>query len=428
MITTLIILFFVISFFTVLWKKRDFIYLVPIFNVIADIAFNFFKGFSIPTYLRAIVLTFFLFYSYPLFKKIRLKLPFHLFFIYIIILLFKSKEFIYSFKASYQVILSMSMFLSAYIVINNYYKLEKLLRYSSWIIVIAVIATAVGYIFGIGKELEYTETNLYSGEAESVGLLGSGGLYAPAIILAILPFIRNIKLRPNTKWLIFSFSFVLYIFILLNVRRTAIIIPILGFVIFFIYSKKHFLIMKYILIAALGFIVTFPIYSDYLLPRLNVRIEQGRFDSDFYQTEARYIENTEIIEKIKANDNPAKNWFGNGNNIFAEHIKNGKIVRRMYHSDSAKLFYGVGIIGIFLYILVYLYILKEIISISKFGIFREIKAASLTLFMISIFVSINGSITLITFRSVTFLLLGAFIGCANNMDTDGRILLNKTRQ
>ena len=60
LIRLLIYLLFAIAIVLVYRMKREFIYYVPIFNILADVSFNYFDAFSAPTILRAVVLTLFL--------------------------------------------------------------------------------------------------------------------------------------------------------------------------------------------------------------------------------------------------------------------------------------------------------------------------------------------------------------------------------
>ena len=87
----------------------------------------------------------------------------------------------------------------------------------------------------------------------------------------------------------------------------------------------------------------------------------------------------------------------------------------MYHSDTAKLLYGTGLIGLVIYLLIYGQLLYMILKIPKVRILNEYRSAALTIWIISLFVSFNGSITLVTFRTMSFLLMGAFIGMANGI-------------
>lgn len=335
-----------------------------------------------------------------------------------------SSEMAYSIKGSFQAILSMSFFLVGYGLVNNYKRYEKLMRALFWVILFSVIVTALGYLFGIGKDLEYTLDKSYDGAPESVGLLGSGGLYTPAMLLALYPILSKLNFGLLKRWVLYGSMFLLYIFVLLNVRRTAISIPIIGLMGFLLYSNFRRKILQYMLFGGVLLVVTFPLYGGYFMRRFDLRESKGRFTENFYKTEERYRENVDLTESITTFKEPLKVLFGFGNNIFAEAAENGHLVRRMYHSDTAKLFYGVGLFGIALYFSVFIRLFYEIIKIPSRGILISLKSAAMGLFLILLLVSINGSILLITFRAVTLLLLGSFMGFAKTIiKTDGRVLL-----
>ncbi|MBE0675848.1 MAG: hypothetical protein IH591_14405, partial [Bacteroidales bacterium] len=149
----------------------------------------------------------------------------------------------------------------------------------------------------------------------------------------------------------------------------------------------------------------------------------------FMQTESRYLENIKMFKEIREFKNPLAIISGIGHNIFAEHTDRGKIVRRMYHSDTAKLVYGAGLIGLLLCFIIYGQLLRMILKIPRIRALNEYRAGALTLWIISFLVSFNGSITLVTFRTMSFLLMGAFIGMANTaIKSHGAVLAGKKQR
>ncbi len=395
--------------------KREFIYYIPIFNVLADISFNYFDAFSAPTILRAVVLMLFLLMFWEQLVKMDILRSMYLFFIYILIVMLFSKELLVSFKTVAQVVLSMSVFIAAYKYITGYVRYRKLLESLTWVIIAGFIAAAAGYVFDIGKTLEYTVGTEYEGEAEFIGLLGSGGLYGPALALALLPVIMQYRYRKMPGWVLWAASAGLYIFIILNVRRTAIVIPIIGFVSSLFFYRKQTKVLRYLFLFSVALALLAPVYRPLLERRVEARAELGRFERGFMQTESRYLENLEMLKEIRNFDDPLAILTGIGHNIFAEHTDKGQIVRRMYHSDTAKLVYGTGLFGLMIYLMIYGQLLYMILKIPKVRILNEYRSAALTIWIISLFVSFNGSITLVTFRTMSFLLMGAFIGMANGI-------------
>ena len=413
LIRLIIFLLFAVAIVLVYRMKREFIYYVPIFNVLADVSFNYFDAFSAPSLLRAVVLMLFLLMFWDQLIKMDILRSMYLFFFYILIIMLFSKELLISFKTVAQVILSMSVFIAAYKYINSFQRYRKLLQTLSWVILAGFIAAAVGYIFDIGRTLEYTAGTEYKGEIEFIGLLGSGGLYGPALALALLPLLIQNRYRNMPAWLLWVVSAGLYIFIILNVRRTAILIPVIGFVSSLIFYRSQTKVLRYLFLFSVTLALLAPVYRPLLEKRVEARAERGRFEKGFMQTESRYLENIEMFKEIREFNNPLAIISGIGHNIFAEHTDRGKIVRRMYHSDTAKLTYGAGLIGLLLYFIIYAQLLRMILKIPGIRALNEYKAGALTLWIISVLVSFNGSITLITFRTMSFLLMGAFIGMAH---------------
>jgi hypothetical protein len=347
-------------------------------------------------------------FAYKYITNKKLFVPFYLFFIWIIFLMTLSKEFLYSFKAVSQVVFSISTFIVSYNYFNSKEKLDKLLGSLFWVLFIAIVATSMGYIFGIGHEFDYLTKK--DTESDVIGLLGSSGLYSPGIIISLIPLIIKSNLRKYQKLLLPVMVIVLFIFILLTIRRTVILIPLIGMLGYFLYTRRKLRFLRLVIFAVIVFIISFPLFADLLFSRFEKRARTGRFEEDFYKTEMRYVENVELFNQLIHFREPAKIIFGLGNNIFAENITDNEITSRMYHTDIAKLLYGVGLFGLFIYIWIYINIYKKIRSIPNDKIYSDYKAALIGLFLISVFVSINGSITIITFRSINFLLLGAILG------------------
>jgi len=169
-----IYLLFAIAIILVYRMKREFIYFIPIFNVLADVSFNYFDAFSAPTILRAVVLMLFLLMFWEQLLKMDILRTMYLFFLYILIVMIFSKELLVSFKTVAQVILSMSVFIAGYKYITSFQRYRKLLESLTWVIIAGFIAAASGYVFDIGRTLEYTVGAEYEESRSSSGCWGAG--------------------------------------------------------------------------------------------------------------------------------------------------------------------------------------------------------------------------------------------------------------
>lgn len=418
---------FIIYLVILIFKKAEFVFYLPLFHVFVDVSFFYLGPGSIATYYRGLILAIFLAYIYRVFKhKFPQKTLLFVFLIYIGVLSFTSTEILYSVKGYSQVFFSMVMLPVGYLLIDSKEKFNRLNRQFILIIYLSVILTAIGYVFNIGKLFNYSEDEV------RIGLLGSAGLYTGAVCIALLPILIS-SLRNNAlRILTYVVTVILFIFILLNMRRTAIMIPFVGVVAFILTTRKKRLYLTYVAVAALIVGGASIIYGGTLRQRYEYREEAGRFDRDFYKTESRYIEVVKLSGAIFTFSDPLASIFGIGNNIFAEHIKENKIVRRMYHTDFGKLLYGSGILGLFLYLwfcggLIY----DSRIMIKERGnLLNQAKSMIFALAVINIALMFNGSLNLITLKSSLFLYAGALIRIYHrellsqrkNLKTNGSVL------
>jgi len=409
-------LLFFIFFLILIKKKKEFIYYLPIFFIITESSFTYFSSLSFATFYRVIMILLFFYYIKDKIKFDPLSKVIIIFLIFILFETIISSEFLFSFKNTLKVILSMMMFTVGYHLINDINQYNKLIKSIHSIIILSLIFVVFGYVFKIGRPLEYTFTE---GEEDIIGLLGSGGLYPGAVALSILPISINLIKKRSQRVIFVFLSIIFYIFILLNVRRTAIILPLIGFFVIIIFNEIKFKFLINIILIFLILLIMSPFYKETLIQRIEIRNKQRENEltsAKFYEKEQRYLENIILIQEIFSSSDPINALFGINNNIFANNVKNNKIIGRLYHSDTAVLLYGGGIIGFFLYFFV---IYKLFIWIFKFkthnSLGKEYFIISLILLLQTVFIIFNGSLTLFAYKSVTYLLLGATLHMQKNI-------------
>lgn len=397
-------LFFILSIIWLLYKKQHFVIWLPLFNLILDSSFTYFETLSVVTFIRPAVFLILFYFFAKRFSFNTLNKPLFNFLIFTLLLVLFSSEMFYSFKGYMQVFISMMTFVIGFIYFDNISKLHKLNKTLLYVLAFTVGFTAVGYIFGIGNTLEYT----YKIDPEAIGLLRSFGLYSAAVTIGILPLVLISFQDSIWRWLLLSLAVVAYIFILLNVRRTAISIPIIGLLTFAWFIPNKSKVITGVIIAFAILILLFPFYGDKFMSRYMVREEQGRFDEDFYETESRYLENISLFTAVFSFQDPVKSLFGS--KIYASG-RDEEERKRMYHSDSASLLDGTGIVGV----LIYVYFLYRLF---KFGTFFKnttsphyqlYKSTYYSLLFILLFASLGGSLMNVTLRSLLFLFMGALL-------------------
>lgn len=397
---------FIVYAIILIIRKADFIYYLPLFHVIVDISFFYLGPGSLATYYRGVIMLGFFYFISDRFRFIfPLRDIIIVFLVFTGLLTLQSTEFLYSVKGYSQVFFSVLMLPAGYLLIDSNSKLIRLNRQYIMIIYISVLMTAIGYIFNVGKNFNYGE------DEQKIGLLGSAGLYSGAVCIALLPILIGSLRKSWMRIVTYGTAVVLFIFILLNVRRTAIMIPFVGVIAFLFTTKRKFTYLTYVLATVLVIAFASYWYGDKLTERLEFRQEAGRFDKDFYKTEGRYLEVLNISQEAFSFTDPMASIFGIGHNIFAEHIKNSSIVRRMYHTDYGRLLYGSGIIGIFLYLFFTfkLFFLADLGKRTGTINIMRLKSMIFALAVINLALMVNGSLNLITLKSVIFLYIGALL-------------------
>lgn len=327
------------------------------------------------------------------------------FLIFTLLLALQSSEFYYSIKGYSQVFFSLMMLPVGFTLIDSEIKFNRINRQYIWVIFISVIITAIGYIFNVGKVFNY------GADEQRIGPLGSAGLYSGAVCLAMLPII--LKGLRRRIFFVFTFiaSIILYIFILLNVRRTAILIPIVGIVAYILTTDNKIKYLSYVLSALLLIFLASVWYGDTLQKRFSARQAEGRFEKQFYRTEARFQELVSLTDAITSFSDPIAVLAGVGHNIYAEHVENNKIVKRMYHTDIGKLMYGSGLfgLGLYLWLSIGLFFMANPGNKVRDLHIRKIQAMIFAIAAINIAIMLNGSLNLINLKSIIFLYSGALL-------------------
>jgi hypothetical protein len=414
MVEVIYYLIVLIAFIILIKKRRDFIILIPAVNVFLDSGFSFFPSLSAFTYVRPTIFLIMIYFFRKEIKANILTRPLFAFLGYTFLLVFFSTTIFFSLKGYMQVFISMIMFVLAFLYFDNNEKLINLNRSLIFVILFSIGSSILGYVFGVGRVLEYSSE-------EIIGLLGSGGMYSAAFSIALLPLLSSSFKRPFWRFVLYAGSLLVYIFILLNVRRIAILIPIVGLLSFFIFSPARSKMIKIFIGVLAGIVVLLmlsPFYQDILTKRFLIREERGRFNKDFYKTEGRYIENVNTFTSVFSFEDPKRSLIGS--NIFASGRENSEERYRMLHTDIASILGGSGIIGITIYLIFYYYLFRYM------AIFQATNSNRLSLFrstyysvlMISVLASINGSITLVSLRTLIFLYLGAMISMIHSYNKE----------
>lgn len=343
------------------------------------------------------------------FRKVKyvheIKIAFLVFIIYLIIIsLFNSTDIARSLEGVLKIASTIGCFFLAYYYLTDYKSLKIFIATSFTAVLILNLNYILAQFFFIGLSV-YTNDSFYIGNV----LAGSSILISIVILLLIIiPEIKNIYF----KFFIYINSILGIIFILIGLKRTAILALLAGFIFYFFFSREVKNLPKYAVIITLAIILLFTYLPTEFLSRYDFRLAK----TEQYETEGRYIEFEVVMEELISKNSIGQNLIGvefYNSQYYFPITYFGRY--RVLHIDYMILLHGAGIIGLILYfILIYLFLKKGLRIRDKqlfsFPRIRKIRILYLTMIVVMLLISIGGGITAITLRSQIFLTIGLLYG------------------
>ncbi|MHC1703465.1 MAG: hypothetical protein AB9846_06110 [Tenuifilaceae bacterium] len=382
----------------------------PLINSIADTTIKFFdlqEGFFHLGLLRGfvIVLAIVIFLiKYGIILE-RVSLIIFSFLIYLLILLPSSSDFFYSLSSGYlKWFSSLLLFPLGVYFFRTPVQLNKL----SQVVILAsipiVINIIIAQIFKIGKSA-YLEESFYYGGA-NIGITNM-----LTIILLFIPiyFITTKNKSRIGKVLIIILVLLSLFSIVMIMKRAAIIGLGIGFSVYLLFSKQKIKQLRLLALVTLIGFLSMPFYIEKLEVRITARTEE----KNQIENEARYHEVFYVIKEFKEGELLHK-FFGtepfNSRQFFGPKYFNKG---RMIHGDLSSFFYGTGLVGLTMYILIFITIgIQAIYFLKKFfhsHFERELIAVLLGILSCGFFITTTGSGT-VGEKGIMYLCMGAIIG------------------
>lgn len=383
---------FLYRFFTIL-----FIYIMSIGVILP-------RG-SVATQLSGIVFLLFTFYHFinliqPT-KQLNLTV---IFLIYLSVLVPFSSNFFYSLSNLASTAIWIMILPISFFSIDSLEKYKKLINSIGFIAILYIINILLSTFLGIkGKS--------YSGEIFDVGNVFTEGLNSMAYLLAATPLI--IHLNPRYRRWIILIAVIIFILVLVQLKRISIIAIFIGFLVNLIYSGNRFNILFGLIVSSVMILVAYPLFEDTLDKQVKAR--ERRLSTQNYEEEGRYQETLAVIDEIILSSNP--NLFFFGKEVFNSpgNYANGRYGKRMIHNDYNVILHGSGIIGLLLFVCwpIPLFLLfRKIKSIAKYEfedkkLFDFIATTFISFLVIGYVLSVSGGINAILFNSIRVAVIGS---------------------
>lgn len=381
-------------------------YWLILINVIIDIFAFWSEPGGITAFIRVVIL-YSVFFYFLLIKKIKFEKNIYIviFSIYVLLQLLIAVDLDYSLKISIQIITSLLMFFVGYALIKNEFDFYYYLKQFFWIYVAIIVNTIVSNIFKIGLD-DYTQSTDYV----VGGLNDLWNIYTYSLMM--LPLLIFYKIQK--KWLLYICGFLVLIFLVVSLKRIAIVGVIFSAIIFIYFLGIRAGMIRKLVYFLILLLVTSPLYLDLLINRIEVRAEQGRFEKDFYQSEGRYLEVKYLFDQVQNFKNPPEVLFGlrafDSRGVVGDDL-------RQFHVDFTLIAFTLGFFGLIIYLLIHLKILiqlKEIFKSMTRNRYLLLKykthiISGFVLLFSSMLTSIGGQMYHVSFRALIFMTLGAII-------------------
>jgi len=377
---------------------------LPVINAIASTTQNYFNGFGTGHIRMLFVLPFVLIFFYKYYRNTLINNIIMINIIYLSFIVFLSSNLSYSAAILTKYIISTIAFIIGFYYIRSLKDYSRLLKSYLWALLIMVISIVIANIFKISSS-DYMENSIiYYGPAR-VDIT----MQMSVILLALSPYFIFVKTKPHQKIFTLMVMLVAFIFIMLGIKRTAIAALVIGYLLYiFLSPVKIKLIAKYLL-GLLALVLASPLYIDILYQRYQARQESGRFSVDGLYEEGRYFELMNVLNQF-IDGTLVQKLFGSElfNYMGLAHVE------RMLHTDYATIFSGSGLIGLILFVLIYITIYTKIRFFKK--IFKKNKlmsfvmAVSFAMLAAELILGVGSTVHGIGVRFYVFLFLGASLG------------------
>lgn len=393
--------------------EQRFVLFMPLLNLIAS-SLTKFDQLSIAGinfgHLRGIIIVVFILYfltSRPI-KEIPLFGFLMLLNIYLLVLSLFSSDPLLSIGLWNKFFITSMFFPLGYFYIKTVEDLSRLVKNSYILILLILIYTIFSNYLGVG------EAN-YSEDAISFGEGGVNIIKIIPIILILLPLYPYLNLSINWKKGIILLAVIGILLLVLGFKRGALLGLIVGYLYYILNSPQKKRLLKIIPLIILISVPLIFLLQEKILTVYETRQERGRTSFDNFNEnadEGRMLELRWVAEKF-----PEKSISGQ---LFGEDFLLGRNdalgirgLFRMNHMDYTSLLDSSGLIGLFLFIIFYILLFKQLkkhYKNSQRNIFnKELKVVGISLIIILLILGISGTVTSIDIRALSFIILGGIL-------------------
>jgi len=382
---------------------KKFYLLIPFISLIIDLLLAYFQPTPINVNVKEAILLIVILVAYNR-NIINLYIIIKIFLIFIIFLIFVSPTATgNTYKEWVSIFTNLMLFQLGIDYYYKYISVEILLKVSRWMLSFGIL---IFFIFQF-TPFQPIQNYGYTDEVIMGSLTGFGVLFIPFNILFILVSVLNKKYKMVKYDIAIILIGISTLIIITN--RTALLATVIGLTVYIILDgrmlKRFF---KLILFLPIIFLLLY-LNQDLLLASFEAR--QQKFESvQVIENEERYMEYFFLYQERV---NSEISVLLTGENIFKskDYFGSRYFYRpRPLHSDFNELFYGAGVIGLLIYLLVLFVIFVELLGIRKKFNDTYLNLSISFIIMIFLINISGGGLRFITTVGFAYLVIGSVIG------------------
>jgi hypothetical protein len=407
-------------------QKKRFIYYIPLLLQLADIGKIFIEGG--PAAPTSVIMDFFIVIS-SIFVCLVIILSnlsvlknntagIFIFVIYLFVVIFFSTDIWWSFKRYLNVLLSFLVFPAAFIISKDLTDIKRIVKPAILLIIAFLINVSLSTYFELQSEQEgfgYGRSFIFLGSVNFYSLYGF--VYA----LILIPTAYYLTKKTHIQYLFILLYFTGLFVLIMVLKRAYVYLALSGALlfIFFLTKRKNLRFIGPFFIIGL---IAYVLLSDYILASVAIRKDVLRRG---YTEEGRGIELVLYPKVVEISKEPLNfSLFGTelfnsqGKFPLVEKVLNDK--DRLLHSDLATILYGSGLIGLLLFIRIYILILRKYLQyrqklkqLISGDLFHKLFASFVSVYMCLIINTLSDGMIVAANRVLPYILMGAILGIMN---------------
>ncbi len=284
------------------------------------------------------------------------------------------------------------------------------------ILFIYILYTFAANIFDLG--------NLYRNRS-GVDLINTGDIVGDfllqiSLVFVLLPLYFFYNKNNTKKWLFLLLCSISLVFVFASGRRTAILVMIIGYLVFLFFYRNKSTGLKYLILLVLFGGISVSFFIGDIITRFESR-NRG-LSTEVIEQEARTREIPVAFDLVMSFEEPIHSLLGK--DMYADYgLVPGAGVRRPLHTDYARVLYGMGIFGFVIYFGFLFNTFFQCYKSRNYYLTEDKdKLLYSTLMMLIIFklsVTYTGGLHVISYNSLLFGLIGALLGYMKNSQYSG---------